>query len=233
MSGRLRVPGFGRRAGRRATGGVAAATGPAALRVAADHVRVGDGYAATLAVTGYPAEVGLAWLEPLIGLARPRRRRPAHRPDASAVGGVRAAPATGPAGVDPPVGRRPGTAGRPADRGRRRRRRGPGRPAGPRAGPTVPGRDLPDRARPDPRGPGRRGRRRAGRRRVGAAGHPTGDLAAAAGLDLHPAARPRRAAAAPGVRHRRPRRGVPAGLPGPARRRCPANPPRPAACCTG
>jgi hypothetical protein len=29
-------------------------------------VRVGDGYAATLLVTGYPAEVGPAWLEPLL-----------------------------------------------------------------------------------------------------------------------------------------------------------------------
>jgi type IV secretory pathway VirB4 component len=29
-------------------------------------VRVGDGYAATLIVTGYPAEVGPAWLEPLL-----------------------------------------------------------------------------------------------------------------------------------------------------------------------
>lgn len=29
-------------------------------------VRVGDGYAATLVVTGYPAEVGSAWLEPLL-----------------------------------------------------------------------------------------------------------------------------------------------------------------------
>ncbi|MCI4066193.1 ATP-binding protein [Micromonospora sp. R77] len=29
-------------------------------------VRVGDGYAATLVVTGYPAEVGPAWLEPLL-----------------------------------------------------------------------------------------------------------------------------------------------------------------------
>ena len=39
---------------------------PAALRVAASHVRVGDGYAATFAVCGYPAEVGPAWLDPLL-----------------------------------------------------------------------------------------------------------------------------------------------------------------------
>ncbi|MBB5874613.1 type IV secretory pathway VirB4 component [Allocatelliglobosispora scoriae] len=38
---------------------------PAALQVAPGHVRVGDGYAATFAVAGYPAEVGPAWLGPL------------------------------------------------------------------------------------------------------------------------------------------------------------------------
>jgi hypothetical protein len=36
------------------------------LHVAPGRVRVGDGYAATFAVTGYPAEVGPAWLEPLL-----------------------------------------------------------------------------------------------------------------------------------------------------------------------
>ena len=39
--------------------------GPAAVEVAARHVRVGGEYAATLAVTGYPAEVSAGWLEPL------------------------------------------------------------------------------------------------------------------------------------------------------------------------
>ncbi len=39
--------------------------GPAAVEVAARHVRVGRDYAATLAVTGYPAEVSAGWLEPL------------------------------------------------------------------------------------------------------------------------------------------------------------------------
>ena len=42
------------------------AAGPSAVRVAADHLKVGDGFAATVAVTGYPAEVGLSWLEPVI-----------------------------------------------------------------------------------------------------------------------------------------------------------------------
>ncbi len=39
---------------------------PAVLQVARGHVRAGDGYAATFAVTGYPAQVGPAWLEPLL-----------------------------------------------------------------------------------------------------------------------------------------------------------------------
>jgi type IV secretory pathway VirB4 component len=39
---------------------------PAALSVTPWHVQVGDGYAATFAVTGYPAEVGPAWLDPLL-----------------------------------------------------------------------------------------------------------------------------------------------------------------------
>ena len=39
--------------------------GPPAVEITARHVRVGDDYAATLAVTGYPAEVAAGWLEPL------------------------------------------------------------------------------------------------------------------------------------------------------------------------
>ncbi|WP_203655458.1 VirB4 family type IV secretion system protein [Actinocatenispora rupis] len=39
---------------------------PAGVEVTGRHVQVGDGYATTLAVTGYPAEVGPAWLEPLL-----------------------------------------------------------------------------------------------------------------------------------------------------------------------
>ncbi len=39
---------------------------PAALVVTPWHVRIGDGYAATFVVCGYPAEVGPAWLEPLL-----------------------------------------------------------------------------------------------------------------------------------------------------------------------
>ena len=40
--------------------------GPDGVRVAGRFVQIGDGYAATLAVTGYPAEVGAGWLEPLL-----------------------------------------------------------------------------------------------------------------------------------------------------------------------
>jgi len=45
---------------------VVGAVGPAAVQVSGRDLRIGDGYAATLAVTGYPAEVGVAWLEPLL-----------------------------------------------------------------------------------------------------------------------------------------------------------------------
>jgi hypothetical protein len=39
--------------------------GPASIQVGARHLEVGGWHAATLAVTGYPAEVGPGWLEPL------------------------------------------------------------------------------------------------------------------------------------------------------------------------
>jgi type IV secretory pathway VirB4 component len=48
------------------TAGVAGAVAPGSVEVLPQMLRVGDGYAATLAVTGYPAEVGPAWLEPLL-----------------------------------------------------------------------------------------------------------------------------------------------------------------------
>ena len=40
--------------------------GPPSVEVASRHVRTGDDWSATLAVTGYPAEVGAGWLEPLL-----------------------------------------------------------------------------------------------------------------------------------------------------------------------
>jgi type IV secretory pathway VirB4 component len=46
--------------------GAALAGAPDAVEVAGRSVRIGDGHAATLAVTGYPAEVGAGWLEPLL-----------------------------------------------------------------------------------------------------------------------------------------------------------------------
>jgi type IV secretory pathway VirB4 component len=49
-----------------APGSAADMPGPPGVEVAARHVRVGDDYAATLAVTGYPAEVAPGWLEPLL-----------------------------------------------------------------------------------------------------------------------------------------------------------------------
>jgi type IV secretory pathway VirB4 component len=45
---------------------LAATVGPAAVQPAPQHLRVGDGYAATLIITGYPPEVGLAWLDALL-----------------------------------------------------------------------------------------------------------------------------------------------------------------------
>jgi hypothetical protein len=46
--------------------GLASSVGPAAVENMPRHIKVGDGYAATLIVTGYPAEVGGAWLDPLL-----------------------------------------------------------------------------------------------------------------------------------------------------------------------
>ncbi|MGC4750452.1 VirB4 family type IV secretion system protein [Micromonospora sp. DT201] len=46
--------------------GLAAVLGPAGIENTPRYLRVGDGYAATVIVTGYPAEVGPAWLEPLL-----------------------------------------------------------------------------------------------------------------------------------------------------------------------
>jgi type IV secretory pathway VirB4 component len=61
---------------RRATGNVEDRSGilpggPDAVEVGGRHVRAGQEYAATVAVTGYPAEVGAGWMEPI--LAYPAR----------------------------------------------------------------------------------------------------------------------------------------------------------------
>ncbi|WP_239151687.1 VirB4 family type IV secretion system protein, partial [Virgisporangium aurantiacum] len=45
---------------------VAAAVGPDSVEVGARSLRLGWGYAATFAVTGYPATVGAPWLEPIL-----------------------------------------------------------------------------------------------------------------------------------------------------------------------
>ncbi|MCX4387319.1 ATP-binding protein [Micromonospora peucetia] len=52
--------------GGRQPSALAATVAPASVEVTPRMLRVGDGYAATLVVTGYPAEVGPAWLEPLL-----------------------------------------------------------------------------------------------------------------------------------------------------------------------
>jgi type IV secretory pathway VirB4 component len=46
--------------------GLTSLMGPAAVEHTPRYIKVGDGYAATLIVTGYPAEVGGAWLDPLL-----------------------------------------------------------------------------------------------------------------------------------------------------------------------
>src|SRR5882672_2204063 len=45
---------------------LAAAIGPAAVESTPRYLRVGDGYTAVLIITGYPPEVGLAWLDALL-----------------------------------------------------------------------------------------------------------------------------------------------------------------------
>ncbi|MEU5554132.1 DUF87 domain-containing protein [Micromonospora sp. NPDC047793] len=54
------------RARTRRTSSLAGAVAPASVEVTPRMLRVGDAYTATLVVTGYPAEVGHAWLEPLL-----------------------------------------------------------------------------------------------------------------------------------------------------------------------
>jgi type IV secretory pathway VirB4 component len=49
-----------------APAGLSAVLGPAGIVNLPRHLQVGDGYAAILIVTGYPAEVGAAWLDPLL-----------------------------------------------------------------------------------------------------------------------------------------------------------------------
>ena len=77
--------------------------GPPAVEVAARHVRIGDDYAATLAVTGYPAEVGPGLAGAAAVLPRPPRRRPAHRADPAGRGRRPAAPPARPPGIRAPA----------------------------------------------------------------------------------------------------------------------------------
>ncbi len=49
------------------TAGLSTVLGPSGVVNLPRYLQVGDGYAAVLIVTGYPAEVGAAWLDPLLG----------------------------------------------------------------------------------------------------------------------------------------------------------------------
>ena len=114
---------------------LAAVVGPGAVEVGPRYVRVGDGYASTLVVTGYPTEVGPAWLEPL--LAWPGRLDVTLHiepiPTADAANRLRRQRARLESSrrFDADKGR----SRRPGDGCRGRRRRRPGRPARPRASP--------------------------------------------------------------------------------------------------
>ncbi|MGW3618552.1 VirB4 family type IV secretion system protein [Micromonospora arida] len=50
-----------------AEGTLAALIGPASVEVTPRYLKIGEGYASTLIVNGYPAEVGAGWLLPLTG----------------------------------------------------------------------------------------------------------------------------------------------------------------------
>ena len=58
--------GIGAADGRSAPGPIAAVIGPDAVETFPRMLRVGHGWTATLVVTGYPAEVGLAWLDVIL-----------------------------------------------------------------------------------------------------------------------------------------------------------------------
>ena len=61
----MKLPTLRRRAAVPATGAILPGS-PDAVEVGGRFVRAGDDYSATLAVTGYPAEVGAGWLEPIL-----------------------------------------------------------------------------------------------------------------------------------------------------------------------
>ncbi|HEY7224679.1 MAG TPA: conjugal transfer protein TraC [Micromonosporaceae bacterium] len=66
IAGKRPTAGTSTRTANKSGAGLAGTVGPAALEVTPRHVVVGDHYAATLAVVGYPAEVGPAWLEQIL-----------------------------------------------------------------------------------------------------------------------------------------------------------------------
>ena len=151
-------------------------------------------------------------------LPGPRRRHLARRADPGRGRRRPAAPPARPPGIGPPGRHRPGAAGRPGHRGRRRRRPRPGLPARPGRGQAVPARPVPDRPRRLRGGPGRRGPGGPGAGRQPAAGHRPGHLPQPAGVGHDAAGRDRPAAAAPHHGHRRARRQLPVHQPRPAPR---------------
>ena len=86
---------------------------PPALQIAARHVEIDGDCAATLAVTGYPAEVAPGWLEPLTSYPGRLDIALHIEPVPSAGGRGPAAAAAREAGVLPPDLGRAGPAGRP------------------------------------------------------------------------------------------------------------------------
>jgi hypothetical protein len=48
------------------SGNLVEAVAPPSVEVSPRYVRIGDTYAATMVVTGFPTEVGAGWLEPLL-----------------------------------------------------------------------------------------------------------------------------------------------------------------------
>ena len=199
-------------------GGAAGMPGPPSVEVAARHVRTGDDWSATLAVTGYPAEVSAGWLEPLLSY---------------------------PGRLDVTLHIEPIPVAVAAARLRRQRARlESGRRAGAGRGQLddpdteAAAADARDLAYRLARGEGKLFRLGlyltvhagsedelaaeiaggAGAGRVAAAGHRPGHLPVAAGLGHDPAGRDRPAAAAPHHGHRRAGRQLPVHQPGPAPR---------------
>ena len=162
--------------------------GPDAVQITARHLMVGDSYAASLIVTGYPAEVAAGWLEPL--LTYPARLDLALHVDP--IDPVTASTKLRRQRARLESGRRAD-----ADRGRladpetdaaAERCRRPCLPARPRRGEAVPGRAVPDGPRPKRAATSAGSRRRASAGRLTADHHRAHHVPGATGVDDVPAA---------------------------------------------